>query len=514
MLERGLRDERDLSDLLEWLDGPIVGRSVVCGRDGLDGKAAHVPPFRFLADVVLGRVVNYLVWANRSGSKSYLQALATWILSASTPRLETTILGGSLEQSAKAYAAMDKFWSASGIQDELLFAEPTKRLTLWRNRSAVAILAASQKSTRGPHPQRLVLDEIDEMKPEIYESALSQPTEKEGLAAGLGQLSTHHRVKGVMTDALERAAAGRTPVYKWCIWECLEPCLDYNCSTCPISSLCPGKAMKSASGYFTIRAFADKLTQVSMQTLRVEWNCEDVMTEDLVYGASYSRDRIAPLGTPGFSDALPVYLSIDWGGTHPFSVGVWQRFEELGAWVRVDEVYKGNTTNQRLIEACRAKPWWKRIAGIVADPSRPDLIGEWWTATHIGFADVDTDRKSGVEAVRNAMAPIIGNPAFLVNPLTCPDWLKEIEAYENDDRGEPVKVGDHAMDETRYFVKWKIGAQRVGTVSGMKPKKVEPSAAVKPATLAIAEQKKEDDNGGRKPFDRNFGGRISTGSGR
>ena len=44
-----------------------------------------------------------------------------------------------------------------------------------RNGAKLQPLTASQKTVRGPHPPFLLLDEIDEMDPEILESAKGQP---------------------------------------------------------------------------------------------------------------------------------------------------------------------------------------------------------------------------------------------------------------------------------------------------------------------------------------------------
>jgi hypothetical protein len=40
----------------------------------------------------------------------------------------------------------------------------------------------------------------------------------------------------------------------------------------------------------------------------------------------------------------------------------------------------------------------------------------------------------------------------------CRSWIEEVQGYawdENEEEDKPVKVNDHAMDDTRYFVKTK-----------------------------------------------------------
>jgi hypothetical protein len=474
---------------VSWLRRPVIGTRVNCGAED------HVSPFRFLADVLLGRAPDFIVWANRSGSKSYLAALITWARSFFTPGLETTILGGSFEQSERVYKALDEFWDATGMRDELLEGEPMRRLTRWKNGSQVSVLTASERSTRGPHPQALIMDEIDVMGLDVYTSALSQPQTKRGVGSSLGRLSTNHRTGGVMDMALAQAAAAGQPIYRWCVWECLKSCRDYSCSTCKVSAWCPGTHMKEADGYYELEDFAKKVGDLSEPTLLTEWLCRKVGRSDLIYGDQFDLEVTSPLDLPGFNPELPVLVSIDWGGSNPFSVGAWQQFDMAAGpiimsepsthpravHVRVDEVYMPGT-NQGLLAECRRRPWWENIpktdttmAGGVADPSRPDLIQEWRDAGVLlvgGNNNVD----QRIEAVRVGLKPLVGRPTLMIC-RRCQAWLREVQSYIQRN-GRPVKENDHAMDETGYYALWQLGrAARRGRVyyTGMTPRTSAPA---------------------------------------
>jgi len=363
-------------------------------------------------------------------------------------KLETTILGGSLEQSEKSYKAMNDFWEATELSSKYLKHEPMKTKTEWTNGSIASVLTASTKSARGPHPQRLIMDEIDEMDEVVYAAALSQPQSKHGIPASLGQLSTNHKMGGVMDMAIERAIESGIKIYRWCIWECLQSCKDYKCSTCKLSSYCPGKHMKKADGYYHIDDLVQKLYTLSEYTLQVEWFCEKIGRDDLVYGAQYDDEINSPNDLPVFDPTKPVRISIDWGGTNPFSCGVWQQFKSLG-WVRVDEVYMGNTTNARFMKECKSRPWWKKVKEGVADPARSDLIREW-RDDGVDLFKGKGDVEEGIEAVRDCLSPVLGKPKFYVN-RRCRAWRTEVGQY-SEKNGKPIKEHDHAMDETRYFV--------------------------------------------------------------
>lgn len=439
----GLKNEMDVYLLTKiGLVEPVIGTHRNCENSD------HVSPFAFVCDVLLERVSNYIVWANRSGSKSYLAGMFTWILSSFFSKLETTILGASFEQSEKSYKAMNDFWDTTGLMASYLDSEPMMKKTEWRNGSRASVLTASQKSVRGPHPQSLLMDEIDEMDEDIYNAALSQPQSKYGIKARTGKLSTNHKIGGCMDTAIEKATESGIPIYRWCIWECLKSCKDYRCSTCKLSAYCPGEHMKEADGYYELSDFVDKLYDLSDVGLQVEWLCNKVGRDDLVYGAQYDEEINSPLDLPGLNLELPIFLSIDWGGTNPFSIGIHHLIKGLG-WVRVDEIYESHTTNQRILAKMKKLPWWRNIKEAVADPSRADLIREWKDAGINTYRAI-TDIEAGIEAQRNALAPVFGNPKYYVN-RKCKSWRTEVNAYY-EKNGKPVDEMNHAMDETRYFI--------------------------------------------------------------
>ncbi len=441
--DHSLRTNSDVYNLITWgLTDPIVGTRKNCKN------ATHCAPFSFLSDVLTGKVTEFTVWANRGGSKSYLAGLITWARSSFIPRYETTILGGSLEQSEKSYKAMQDFWIATGLMEDWLESEPRKNKTVWKNRSLVSVLTASTKSARGPHPHALILDEIDEMDKEVYNAALSQPQSKYGIPSSCGKLSTNHVAGGVMDLALETAKENKLAIYRWCIWEVLESCKDYTCSTCKLSSYCPGKHMKQADGYYKIDDFVKKLYSLSIQTLQVEWFCNKIGRDDLIYGEQFDITIHCAMDVPDYNPALPVYLSIDWGGASPFSLGAWQKFKHWG-WVRIDEVYMGNTDNPHIIREAKTRPWWRKVKELVAPPERTDLIKEW-RSMNIHVVKAITGVDDGIEFVRQSLKPVLGKPKIYANRARCVKWIEEIQKYaqKND---KPIKENDHAMDETRYF---------------------------------------------------------------
>ena len=92
---------------------------------------------------------------------------------------------------------------------------------MWGN--MITALAASQTAVRGPHPQRLRIDEADEMLLAVLDAAHGQPMDRAGVQAQTVISSTHQHPDGTMTTVLQRAAARDWPVYHWCYRDTLEP---------------------------------------------------------------------------------------------------------------------------------------------------------------------------------------------------------------------------------------------------------------------------------------------------
>lgn len=139
---------------------------------------------------------------------------------------EVSLLGGSLEQSQRVHQYLKGervagwFWDNENAPKHLLRDEPTARRTRLTNNGSIEVLTASQKSVRGPHPQRLRGDEIDEMDPAIWGAAQGQAMGRDGIKAQTVGSSTYQNANGTMTAELLLASQKGFPVRKWC-WRCV-----------------------------------------------------------------------------------------------------------------------------------------------------------------------------------------------------------------------------------------------------------------------------------------------------
>ena len=436
------------------------------GTKHLCGNPDHVSQFRVVSDVFREIVRYYILWACRSGSKTFLLGgLNSWIKSCSKAHYETKLLGGSKDQSLLSYSAMKRFRDETDPLNARIDGDILRSRATFLNKSEVSISTASMTSVRGPHPQALLLDEVDEIDEDVYDAALSQPMENFGHKDVLGMFSTNHNVMGQMDRALVNAKKHNHAIYKYCIWECLASCRDYNCSTCKLTEICPGKQMKEADGYYSISAFIRKLETLSMSMLSRDWLCIKVGLGDTVYEQEWIEKDYPNGQLVGVQlrDA-PVVLSVDFGGVSPFSVGVWQEApDELGGrgtWIRVTELYMQSadesTTNAQVIARAKKAPWAKYVREIVPDNSRPDSIQEWREAFPQATVTIVTKDVDGmIERVKSALKPVLGNPKMLINRI-CRWWRLEILMYKVKNN-KPVDDNNHTMDETGYFALAKLG---------------------------------------------------------
>lgn len=211
VIQRLPEDDDELWWFVYALWGYKIPRVRVC--------KGHVAPFEAFADAYFARHPTAVWKASRGfGGKSHtLGTLA--ITEAVLLGAQVNVLGGSGAQSMNIHEASQQAWYSPNAPRQLLNGEPTKYITRLRNGAWIKVLMASQRSVRGPHPQRLRLDEIDEMELAVLEASLGQPMDDRGIRSQLVMSSTHQYPDKTMTEMLKRAAEKNWPVYQWCYRE-------------------------------------------------------------------------------------------------------------------------------------------------------------------------------------------------------------------------------------------------------------------------------------------------------
>jgi hypothetical protein len=289
-----------------------------------------VPPFELLAEQILERPSLALWHGPRGAGKSFLSAIDTHFASRFSPRHGTRILGGSKSQSQQVYNALREAVVEGGGPlgaDAESIAKLGKEEAVYANGSRVAILAASPTSVRGPHVPSLKLDEVDEIPPDIRESALGMAMEIRGQRSSVLMTSTWHRVGGPMSDLIERGRAGAFPVRSFCAFEVLERCPDERsgrylerCPECAIVRWCHADRdqhpsglpkAKRSDGHYAIDSLIQKARLLSPRVFESDYLCLGPRADGAWFTRFDPSRNVS--GLAEYDPRVPVHIAVDSG---------------------------------------------------------------------------------------------------------------------------------------------------------------------------------------------------------
>ncbi len=183
----------------------------------------HSTPWRAFHEAYFART-EVSVWkASRGfGGKTFTLGLLAMV-EAITLRADVNVLGGSGVQSKRVLEHIGNLWESPNAPRWCLPGSTNAQVQKlkWGNR--ITALMASSKSVRGPHPQRLRIDEADETKISLISDALGQPMSRGWVKSQVVLSSTHQYPDGPMTWALQEAASKGWTVHEWCLHETAAP---------------------------------------------------------------------------------------------------------------------------------------------------------------------------------------------------------------------------------------------------------------------------------------------------
>lgn len=445
----------------------------------------HCSPFEYFADRYFGRVRKSLAWACRAGSKSFLMGLLCWIKARQKKNWEANIVGGSLDQAQRSYAATSEFWSATEDigASSVLAKEPLLKETEFNNGSKYEIGTASTKRQRGPHPQSLNMDEIDEMDVQVFNTALAQPQTKRGHKSEYAFASTMHRSNWLMSDWVDHAQEKGFTLYKWCILETMEGCYDYQCDTCHLEEWCEGrmkdvmeeaekdqsdrglisKGDRAILGFNPVEDVIDKVLigqrvedtatgrAVKPMDIAAELFCKRPSREGLVY--SDFAIEVHVVHDMEIPPDWRRYRSFDFGVQNPF-VCLFIALDHDDRVYIYDEIYvKGMTTIEMAptVVGYDSSVFEWSVADASGLEQRTDLF-------NLGIPTLKSSGSvtDGIQWVQNALrVRADGKPGLFVSDR-CPNTIWEMaEGYRYPDNkisDKPVKEHDHACDCIKNFL--------------------------------------------------------------
>ncbi len=401
-----------------------------------------------------------VVWANRGGGKTLLAAVATLLDCVFKPDCQVRILSGSGEQAHRMYEYLRVFLR-NGF-DEFLDGEILKDKCRFLNGSAVEVLTQSAKSVRGQHIQKLRCDEVELFDEEVFSAAKFTTQSTSSIKAGIEMISTMHRPYGLMQKVVTEAQEQGTRVYKWCLWEVIERCIDRNCSQCSLWSDCKGCA-KGAKGYLKIDDCISTMRRASRACWESEMLCLRPSLENVVFS---EFDPAVHVREVDFDPDLVVYRSLDFGFVNPF-VCLWIQVDGDGVVRVLDEYVRSKATvTANAKEVKKRTPGGEQsVAATFCDPAgkgKNDVTGTSSIRELRLVGIVARYRRSGIlegiEQIRRAVRSGDGKSRLIISPR-CQKLVEAMRCYHYRESGSgaigelPVKDGiyDHPIDALRYF---------------------------------------------------------------
>ena len=401
-----------------------------------------------------------IVWANRGGGKTEIAAIATLLDCVFKQNCQVRILGGSGEQAGRMYDYLT-FFIQKGFLD--FVAGPIrKEKCRFKNGSAVEVLKQSQTSVRGLHVQKLRCDEVELFDPDVFAAAKFTTMSKEGIIGAMESISTMHKPYGIMQKIIADAKQTNEPVFKWCIWETIEKCIDRNCSACSLWADCGGRA-KSAAGFLKIDDCITAMKRSSRASWEAEMLCKRPSVEKVVFDEFEQDENVKEMD---YNPDLPLYRAIDFGFVNPF-VCLWIQVDSDGVVRVIDEYYRSRATlDVHADEIKRRTPTGEeKIAGTFCDPAgeaSEQSSGQSQVRQLRSMGINVRFRRSGIlegiELIRRSIKAGDGKSRLIVSPR-CPRLIEALQCYHYPDSvssrsGElPSKDGvyDHPIDALRYF---------------------------------------------------------------
>jgi hypothetical protein len=401
-----------------------------------------------------------IVWANRTGGKTQLAAIATLLDCIFKPNCQVRILAGSGEQAGRMYQYLTGFLQKD--YEQFLAGPVQKEKCRFVNNAAVGVLTQSATSVRGQHTQKLRCDEVELFEPDVFAAAKFTTQSTDSLVAAMELISTMHRPYGLMQKVVASAPQFGTPVFKWCVWEVIEKCTDRNCPQCPLIDDCQGRA-KNACGYLKIDDCITQMRRSSRAGFEAEMLCRRPSLENVVFDQFDPAVHVQPVD---YDPNLPLYRAMDFGFVNPF-VCLWIQVDGSGVVRVIDEYVRARATID--VHAAEIKSRTpcreEQVAATFCDPSGAgvnDVTGTSIVCELRAAGIMVRYRRSGIldgiELIRRAIRDGQGRSSLVVSPRCC-RLIEAMQCYHYPQDlaaagGElPLKDGvyDHPIDALRYF---------------------------------------------------------------
>lgn len=375
----------------------------------------HQSPFDFIADLYFERVTSAVAMANRGGSKTASSAILHLLNSLYKEGCESLTVGAIEAQSKRAYESLKQFLIIHGGEgvyepkDHPQIIRTIESETSFKNKSKVEIVPGTMSAVSGPHPQKIHVDEQDQMPKDVWEQSRHMSQSKtvkneDGteivIKAQDWVTSTRQRPFGPMqklvdeiNDAKKNGYKPPWELYTWCVYETgknVPNCMEANPDLPPeqqcgcdkivkgkwedgqprrFNEVCKGRLAKS-QGFVDLDNIHKRFQSSEQEEWEAQQECSKPETGGMVF-KTWDLNRYGIKWYAPHPDLGTIVMGVDYGGgTTPSAVNWYQilaqdtlvygknqartegpmKLLKAGTRVCFDEIYKAQTGNAEIAE--------------------------------------------------------------------------------------------------------------------------------------------------------------------
>lgn len=401
-------------ELAAWL-GEVAGY-------GFARKAScpdHNPPFSWLADVYFERQNRVAILGPRGGGKTLSSACLHWASGSTKANYRISHFGGSMQQASQCQDHLRVLASRPGaaavLQESVLMTA-----VRWVNGSHLSLHTATHKQASGGHPHRKQADEFDLWSYGVWQTFLGMGAESGGHAVQTVYTSTRSRKYGLMHNLLQQAPQRGIRTYKYCIWDCKQPCLPCVKGKCGLWDYCEGRHEHS-EGHISRAVLEDKAMQMDEQTVRTELFCEAPATTGLCWPTYDDMPRVGGNVTPEaeYRKDWPVFWALDDNYAEPRCVALCQEDPNTGFLHIFDEYYRRHRLASESVADVlgdKTRYPYTRPHYSIPDATAVELHGALHRANIITVKPRKYRRVEGVKVARRFFRDARGVRMLLIHP--------------------------------------------------------------------------------------------------
>ena len=450
----------------------------------------HQAPFDFIADAFFERYPTLMTQGPRGGGKTRGFSILETVCMVHKPGIEIVAIAGSEDQVKSGYeyvsGTSDKHGQDGLIYNQyinhLLSGDPSMARTVLTNGSVLYIrTGGSEKAVSGPHPQLLIIDELDHLDGAPFNTALQMPQSSNKYESVTAMASSQYHASGLMQTLIDDADTRGIKLYRYDIFDVMKSCgrsYPNECAECPLhmwnnpytlnrEELCKGRGA-IGTGHYRYRDVVSKFSTIDTESFALQSLLLSGKSQGMVY--SHYGPQNQKEFNPKEHDLtmFNAFAGVDMRGRGRIVVILESPYYASNGkplrWC-VDEWADDTNTPSKIIDAAR-----KMKRKVLHDFGIP--IGAFWGESaggdllrgfprELNAKPINKDVVNvlyGIGQLRDAFMDSLGVPSLFVDPERCPGLDNALaRLYKckklpdgGFDRDKPGKAGEDYADCLRY----------------------------------------------------------------